>query len=160
TWWPMVADYHRYISRCQFMLQQGRTVADVLYLAPEGAPHVIRPPSSALPGAETVRDRWGYNFDGCSLGHWLTAGVEDNQVAFRRGATYKLLVLPDVATMTPRLLEKVGALICEGAVVVGGPPGQSPGLAGYPGCDEQVKTLSRTIWGSLEIPPAYAERTY
>jgi hypothetical protein len=160
TWWPMVADYHRYISRCQFMLQQGRTVADVLYLSPEGAPHVFRPPSSALTGEEPVRDRRGYNFDGCSPGQLLTAGVKDNQVVFPGGATYTLLVLPDIATMTPRLLEKIGALIYEGAVVVGGPPVQSPGLAGYPGCDEQVKTLSRTIWGSLEIPPAYAERTY
>lgn len=160
TWWRMVEAYHRYISRCQFMLQQGRTVADVLYLTPEGAPHVFRPPSSALTGEEPVRDRRGYNFDGCSPGQLLTAGVKDNQVIFPGGATYKLLVLPDVKTMTPRLLEKIGTLIYEGAIVVGGPPVQSPGLTGYPACDEQIKALSRTIWGSLDIPPAYAERRY
>jgi hypothetical protein len=160
TWWPMVGAYHRYISRCQFMLQQGRTVADVLYLTPEGAPHVFRPPSSALTGEEPVRDRRGYNFDGCSPGQLLTAGVKDNQVVFPGGAAYKLLVLPDVKTMTPRLLEKIGTLIYEGAVVVGGPPVQSPGLTGYPACDEQIKALSNTIWGSLDIPPAYAERRY
>ncbi|HRP54929.1 glycosyl hydrolase [Agriterribacter sp.] len=160
TWWPMVGDYHRYISRCQFMLRQGRTVADVLYLTPEGAPHVFRPPSSALTGEEPVRDRRGYNFDGCSPGQLLNAGVKDNQVVFPGGATYKLLVLPDIVTMTPRLLEKIGALIYEGAVVVGNPPVQSPGLTGYPGCDEQVKALSRTIWGSLEIPLAYGDREY
>ena len=39
TWWPMAEGYHRYITRCQFILQQGRTVADILYLTPEGAPH-------------------------------------------------------------------------------------------------------------------------
>ncbi|HTN05961.1 glycosyl hydrolase [Agriterribacter sp.] len=160
TWWPMVADYHRYISRCQFILQQGRAVADILYLTPEGAPHVFRPPSSALTGEEPVRDRRGYNFDGCSPGQLLTAGVKDNQVVFPGGASYKILVLPDVETMTPRLLEKIRTLVYDGAIVVGAPPVKSPGLTGYPDCDEQVKTLSRTLWGSLEIPPNYTERIY
>ncbi|HRO46079.1 glycosyl hydrolase [Agriterribacter sp.] len=160
TWWPMVADYHRYISRCQFLLQQGRAVADILYLTPEGAPHVFRPPSSALTGEEPVRDRRGYNFDGCSPGQLLTASVKDNQVVFPGGASYKLLVLPDVETMTPRLLEKIRTLVYEGAIIVGSPPVKSPGLTGYPGCDEEVKTLSRTIWGSLEVPPVYTERIY
>ncbi|HMI02921.1 MAG TPA: glycosyl hydrolase, partial [Pedobacter sp.] len=42
TWWSMVGDYHRYLSRSQYILQQGNTVADVLYLTPEGSPHVFR----------------------------------------------------------------------------------------------------------------------
>ena len=160
TWWPMVADYHRYISRCQFMLQQGSAVADILYLTPEGAPHVFRPPSSVLTGEEPVRDRRGYNFDGCSPGQLLTASAKDNRVLFPGGASYALLVMPDVETMTPQLLKKIGELVYDGAVVVGSPPVRSPGLSGYPDCDEQVKTLSRTIWGSLEIPPNYTERIY
>ena len=59
TWWPMVADYHRYISRCQFILQQGKPVADILYLTPEGAPQVFLPPPSALTGNDTIPDRKG-----------------------------------------------------------------------------------------------------
>ena len=50
TWWPMVGAYHRYIARCQHLLRQGRTVADVLYLMPEGAPNVFQPPASAFAG--------------------------------------------------------------------------------------------------------------
>lgn len=41
TWWPMVAGYHKYISRCQFVLQQGSPVAYILYLTPECSPHVF-----------------------------------------------------------------------------------------------------------------------
>lgn len=160
TWWPMVGDYHRYVSRCQFMLRQGKPVADVLYLTPEGAPHVFRPPSSALSGEEPLRDRQGYNFDGCSPGQLLTATVENNEVVFPGGGAYKLLVLPDVSTMTPHLLEKIGELIREGARVTGSPPVQSPGLSGYPQCDEQVKNLALNIWGSLDVPPGYTERDY
>lgn len=160
TWWPMAHEYHRYIARCQFMLQQGRPVADLLYLTPEGAPHVFRPPFSSLSGEEPIRDRQGYNFDGCSPGQLLTATVKDNRVVFPGGASYALLVLPDVETMTPQLLRKIGELVYEGAIIVGAPPVQSPGLTGYPDCDAEVKSLSQTIWGSLDVPPGYSEREY
>ena len=66
TWWPMVGAWHQYLARCQAMLQRGRTVADICYLAPQGAPHVFRPPASALQGSGPVPDRKGYNFDGCA----------------------------------------------------------------------------------------------
>ena len=66
TWWPMAGAYHRYITRCQFLLSQGRTVSDILYLAPEGAPHVFRPPASALAGTAVLPDKRGFAFDGCS----------------------------------------------------------------------------------------------
>ena len=67
TWWPMVDAYHRYITRCSQVLRQGRTVADVLYLMPEGAPNVFQPPPSAYDEAGSrLPDRRGYNFDGCS----------------------------------------------------------------------------------------------
>lgn len=88
TWWPMAEGYHRYISRCQFILQQGRTVADILYLTPEGAPHVFRPPSSAMTGDEVLPDRRGYNFDGCSLGQLYKAFVKDNQII--RGGDFNI----------------------------------------------------------------------
>ena len=47
TWWEMSGAYHSYLARCQYLLQQGRTVADILYLAPEGMPHVFKAPDSA-----------------------------------------------------------------------------------------------------------------
>ena len=108
TWWPMVEGYHRYIARCQFILQQGRTVADILYLTPEGAPHVFRPPSSAMTEDEVLPDRRGYNFDGCSPGQLYKAIVKDNQIVFPGGASYRLLILPSLETMTPALLERSG----------------------------------------------------
>ena len=160
TWWPMVGDYHKYISRCQFILQQGKPVADILYLTPEGAPHVFRPPYSALTGEEPIRDRKGHNFDGCSPGQLLTAGVQDNLVVFPGGSSYKILVLPDVKTMTPVLLNKIRSLIYDGAVVVGLPPVKSPGLTGFPACDEQVKNLAQMIWGSPAIPDGLIVRKY
>lgn len=148
TWWPMVGDYHRYLSRCQYLLQQGNTVADILYLTPEGAPHVFQPPASALSGDAVLPDRRGYNFDGCAPGQLYKAGVKDGRIVFPGGASYRILVLPAVTTMTPPLLEKIRSLVLAGAIVTGIPPQHAPGLSGYPASDKKVQALARTLWDS------------
>ncbi len=160
TWWPMVSGYHDYISRCSYILQQGRTVADVLYLTPEGSPHVFRPPSSAMDGDLVLPDRKGYNFDGCSPGQLYKASVQNGSIVFPGGASYKLLVLPAVKTMTPALLQKIKSLVNDGAVVVGMPPLKSPGLMGYPACDMQVSNMATEIWGSLQEPSTQTTHNY
>lgn len=160
TWWPMAGGYHQYISRCQFVLQQGRAVADILYLTPEGAPHVFRPPASALEGDELLPDRKGYNFDGCAPGQLYAAKVEQGNIVFPGGASYRLLVLPDAGMMSPALLEKIHSLIHDGATIVGPPPVRAPGLSGYPASDRNVRTAARTIWGSLNLPAQQTVRPY
>lgn len=158
TWWPMANEYHRYISRCQYILRQGRAVADILYLTPEGAPHVFRAPKSAFEGDEVLPDKRGYSFDGVSPGALIElADVKDNCIVFPGGAAYKIMVLPNFKTMTPELLIKIEDLLNKGAVIVGGPPLQSPSLVGYPECDQIVEKLAREIWGSLDIPAEESE---
>jgi len=148
TWWPMVGAYHSYIARCQYLLQQGRTVADILYLTPEGAPHVFRAPVSAMTGDDAVMpDRKGFNFDGCAPSQLYKAFVRDGKIVFPGGAGYRVLVLPNMPTMTPALLEKIVDLVKEGATVIGAPPVRSPSLTGYPGCDERVRALVEEGWG-------------
>ena len=150
TWWHLSADYHKYIARCQYVLRQGTPVADILYLTPEGAPHVFRAPKSAFEGDEVLPDRRGYNFDGCSPKALMElADVKDGSIVFPGGARYRLLVLPDVKTMTPELLEKIAELLKNGANVVGMPPVKSPSLTDYPGCDGKVAEMAAGIWGSL-----------
>jgi hypothetical protein len=160
TWWPMVSAYHRYISRCQFMLQQGKSVADILYLTPEGAPQIFIPPSSALTGNDTIPDRRGYNFDGCSPGQLYKAEVKDNMIVFPSGASYRLLVLPEIKTMTPALLEKIRTLVINGATVAGNPPLRSPGLSDYPGCDEKIVSIVKEMWGSLQPAAGLQTRNF
>ncbi|MBN1443599.1 MAG: hypothetical protein JXA90_12890 [Planctomycetes bacterium] len=153
TWWPMAGAYHRYISRCQHLLRQGRRVADVLYLLPEGAPNVFQPPASALGGSDRLPDRRGYNFDGCSAPALIRlADARDGCVVFPSGASYRLLVLPDRDTMTPELLGKLESLIRAGACVVGAPPRRSPSLVNHPDCDREVARRAEAIWGTASAP--------
>lgn len=159
TWWPMVGAYHDYVTRSQYLLQQGRTVADILYLTPEGSPLVFVPPASAMVG-DTIGDRKGYNFDGCSPAQLMKASVKHNQVVFPGGASYRILVLPVYESMTPALLTKIGELASQGATVVGSPPLRSPSLVNFPHGDTEVQSLCLKIWGTVSKPTQEMYRNY
>ncbi|MGL4943326.1 MAG: glycosyl hydrolase [Thermoguttaceae bacterium] len=157
TWWDLVPAYHDYVSRSQFLLQQGRTVADLLLLVPEGAPHVFRPPTSLMSGDPTMPDRRGYNFDACPPSFLAHAKVENGNIVFPSGATYRVLGLPVVETMTPELLTQIARLVAGGATVIGVPPKKSPSLENFPQCDERVAQLTKTIWQRDTIPDTLTE---
>ncbi|MDR2286063.1 MAG: glycosyl hydrolase [Prevotellaceae bacterium] len=161
TWWYLSGAYHDYVSRSQFLLQQGRTVADILYLTPEGAPHVFRAPESAVEGDDPMMpDRKGYNFDACPPSLLYQAKVENGRVVFPSGASYRLLALPYFETMRPELLKKIKELVNDGATVVGLPPEKSPSLSNYPACDNEVQTLARELWGDVNPPATLTVRTF
>ena len=75
------------------------------------------------------------------------AEVKNNKVVFPGGASYSILVLPSIETMTPELLSKIDQLIKDGAVVMGMPPKKSPSLVNYPVCDLEVGKMAEKIWG-------------
>jgi len=145
TWWEQSTAWHEYLSRCQFLLQQGQFVADICYLEPEASPYRFRAPPT--PGNPAHRP--AYNFDGCTPEVLLTRmKVKDGRLVLPSGMSYRLLVLPEVETMTPKLLRKVRALVKAGATVVGPAPARSPSLSDYPHCDVEVQKLARELWGS------------
>jgi hypothetical protein len=144
TWWEESRPWHEYLARCQYLLQQGLPVVDVLYLAPEGAPRSFNAPASA--------DRSGYRGDACSTQAVLTRlAVKRGQLVFPDGMTYRVLVLPGAQTMTPGLLKRLAELARSGATIIGTPPEKAPGLTGYPQCDAEVRSLADTLWGSGRI---------
>lgn len=148
TFWPMVSGYHDYLQRSQFLLQQGRTVADILYLTPESVPHAFKAPDSAYDFAGTfLPDRKAYSFDACPPSMIRKASVKDGCVVFPSGASYRILMLPDYDTATPEYLETIYSLVKAGATVVGRPPVSSPSLTDYPACDVKVKDVAGKIWG-------------
>lgn len=157
TWWPMIAAYHEYLARCQFLLRQGTPVADICYLVPEGAPHVFRPPPSAL---SAEHDRRRYRFAGCTPEALLAhATVKNGCIVLPSGTAYRLLILPAFDTMTPSLLGKIADLVKAGATIVGNPPRKSPSLSGYPECDQQVQTQAAVLWGDGIRPDSVEERS-
>jgi hypothetical protein len=157
----MVSDYHRYITRCSYMLRQGVTVADILYLTPDGAPNVFQPPPSALDGDGILADKRGYSFDGCSPNILIKrTKVREGRVLFPGGTAYSLLVLPGFDTMLPAVLCKIEELVKAGATIVGSPPLKSPSLMNYPRSDQELQKIARRLWESLNTPAVLTERKY
>ena len=184
TWWEMSKAYHDYLSRSQFLLQQGRTVSDILYFCPEGNPHVFKAPVSAYNKPDSaydvlyihanttfekrsasenqdvniLPDKRGYAFDACPPSLLYKATVKDGRIIFPSGAEYSILVLPNWETMTPDILKKIKELVIGGATVVGMPPKKSPSLQNYPQCDNEIKALVKDIWGEGEMPITVGKR--
>jgi hypothetical protein len=152
TWWEQSKAWHEYLARCQYLLQQGLFTADICMLSPEGSPQTLssqrafQSPASGEP--EHPLERPGYNFDTCPPEVVLTRmSVKDGRLVLPDGMSYRVLVLPRVETMTPRLLRKIKELVEAGATVMGAPPEKSPSLEGYPRCDEEVGELAKELWG-------------
>ena len=146
TWWEQSKAWHAYLSRCQFLLQEGLFVADVCYLLPEGA-YTKATPRSALDPALPE----GYHYDLIApevLGEKMSA--RNGRLCLPDGMGYAALVLPKATRMTPGLLKKLKALVEAGATIVGAPPHKSPSLSDYPQCDAEVTNLAAALWGKCD----------
>ncbi|MEI7945630.1 MAG: glycosylhydrolase-like jelly roll fold domain-containing protein, partial [bacterium] len=64
--------------------------------------------------------------------------------------SYRLLVLPDSATMPVEVITKLKALVSAGMTLVGPKPEKAPGLKDYPTCDQQVKAIADELWGDCD----------
>ena len=139
TWWDQSHAFFDYLSRCQFLLQEGRFVADVCYFVGEDAPCYAR---------VTKKIPAGYDNDSINSEVLMTRlSVKDGRLVLPDGVSYRVLVLPQSATMTPEAVSKVAALVEAGATVIGPRPTRSPSLKGYPACDKEVKALADKVWG-------------
>lgn len=146
TWWNQSTAWLSYLARCQYLLQEGLFQADLVYYKGEGAP-------SSLPGRESLRPAppAGFNYDGCDTEVLLNRmSVRDGLIMLPDGMSYRMLVLPQSETMTPKVLGKVRELLLAGATVIGPKPTRSPSLEGFPECDQQVRDLAAEIWGDCD----------
>lgn len=146
TWWEESGAYHQYLARCQFLLQQGKPVVDLLYLAPEGAPRDYNAPPSL--------EATGYKGDACPTEIVLKRlSVKDGLLVTPEGMSYRALVLPGSPTMTPELLAKLSWLARSGATIIGSSPEKACGLTGYPEADAEVAEAAAKLWESGRILP-------
>ncbi|MDW8320097.1 MAG: glycosyl hydrolase [Armatimonadota bacterium] len=142
TWWEQGRAWLKYLARCQYLLQQGRFVADIAIYVGEHQP-------ISAPFRPDLREK-GYDYDCLNREVLLRAGVRNGRIVLPSGMTYRVLVLPDTRFMTPRVLRKLAELVRAGAVVIGPKPEKSPSLSGYPQCDEHVRRLSDEVWGDCD----------
>lgn len=140
TWGEQAGPWIRYLARSSYLLQQGRSQADVLYFMGEEAP------LTALFGQGLPADLpqgYGVDFiDAQSLQDLIT--VQDQHLTTAGGQRYRLLYLGGSSQrMTLATLDKVAKLVREGAILVGARPIDSPSLADDP---HQWTQLADSLW--------------
>ncbi len=138
TWWEMGREWMAYIARSQFLLQQGRFAADVLFFGGENAP------STGVFSRELKAA--GHDYDSVGTDLLFALREEDREVVLPGGMRYQLLVLPDDTTMTPAVARKLAELAREGARILGPKPDRCPSLA--PGAtQDELLEQADALWG-------------
>lgn len=158
TWWRHAGAWFRYQSRCQWMLQEGKAVADVLFYCGEHAPNQSRQ-TDGVANPAVMKVPYGYDWDICANGALDVLKVVDGRIAAPSGISYSLLVLPPHEAMSENVLRKIESLLDAGAKVCGmAKPIRSPGLVGYPNIDGTVRSLADKVWakGVMTCTPAEA----
>jgi hypothetical protein len=137
TWWEHGGpEWIAYLSRCQFLLQQGKFVADLCFL---GRGH-DRP---ALPP--------GYNADVIGERALLERmEIREGRWSLPDGMSYRVLVLPAAAHLPVEILRKVRDLVRAGGTVLGVAPQRATGRQNYPACDADIAEIARDLWGDLD----------
>jgi hypothetical protein len=145
TWWDEGSAWISYLTRCQYLLQQGRFVADLCYFYGEDAPATLRHQQlePAVPA--------GYDYDACNAEIILNQmSFNDGAITLKSGMKYRVLVLPNIDRMTLPVLQKIESLVKQGAVVYGPKPAMSPSLADYPQADRKIQAIAEAVWGNCD----------
>lgn len=143
TWWEQAHAFTNYISRCQFLLQQGLITADVCYYQGDQIPNFV-PKKQIYPDLG-----FGYDYDVVNSEAILEhMSVIKGQIVLSDGMHYRLLVLPDTEMINPHVLKKIEELVKVGAIVIGQKPLKAYGLKNYPQCDSVVNDIAGRVWGA------------
>jgi len=150
TWWEPGQAWRDYLRRCQLLLQAGRPVADIAYFTGENLPRraVVRPKFGSVYVADPEPPE-SYAFDSVNRDALLRlARAERGRMSFPGGASYKILILPKEAVLSPEVARKIRALVQDGLVLCGPKPRHSPSLSGGAKADEEVRAIADQLWGA------------
>ncbi|HEY0106648.1 MAG TPA: glycosyl hydrolase [Rhizomicrobium sp.] len=117
-----------YLSRCSYLLQQGRYAADIAYFYGEEAP------ITGLFGEKDIDVPAGHGFDFVNSSVLLDqASVDGHDLATRSGMHYRVLYLGGSSRyMTLPVLRRIRDLVAQGVTLAGARPLGSPSLSDDP----------------------------
>ncbi|MDR1860245.1 MAG: endonuclease/exonuclease/phosphatase family protein [Bacteroidales bacterium] len=160
TWWNYAYDWLMYLSRCQYMLQQGVPVADVSYYYGNGLNRKFYRQETPALGSAYLYD---YTNSDAILERM---SVKDGKIVMPDGMTYSMLVMPENQAATfdgfgrktgnalpaqrdfpVEVIKKIRDLAKAGATIVGLKPLKSVGLKDYEKNDRTVTRIADEMWG-------------
>ena len=142
TWWPYMKEFTTYLARCSYLLERGRSVSDVLwYLGDE----ISHKPNQEYPFPD------GYKYDYCNPDVLLNRlSVKEGLVVTPEGLSYRFIWIPENKRMRPETLERLYALIQEGATVVANAPQRIATLKGGEENQQRFNQAVDNIWSKAQ----------
>ena len=140
TWWKYMPEFTTYLSRCTYLLERGKPVSDILwYLGDE----INHKPDQEAPFPA------GFKYDYCNPDVLLNRlSVRDGMLVTPEGIRYRALWMPDNQRMLPQTLEKLYALVSDGATIIGDAPQGLATLSDAAVAQQRFTTAVDKIWGT------------
>lgn len=150
TWWSKAKPFMDYLSRCCFMLQQGKYVADVACYYGDQAPN-FWPLYHNVPDKPSVEGlAAGFEYDAVNSDVILNRmSVKDGRITLPDGMSYRLLMLKDQKSYPLEVLLKLEKLVANGATIIGPKPTEIPGLKGNESLTAKFREIADKMWGSI-----------
>ncbi len=143
SWWPLARGWIDYLQRCQFMLQTGNPVSDVLFVMPDQLKPEERDLDVAWAGS-------GLRGDYLAVSQIGSTRVENGLIKTRGHSTYRTMVMPGECRISLAQLRHLDKLRKEGAVIQGPLMPQPSGLLDVENPEWEREAAK---WGDLaEVP--------
>ncbi|MFM7182450.1 MAG: glycosyl hydrolase [Verrucomicrobiales bacterium] len=140
TWWPLADAWLSYIARCQFLLQKGRTTADIAMLTDVQLGY-------SLP-AKTMEAPAGFDLD-VVYPHDLARMTHSNGLLrLPQGSAYRVLGLPEKWSADVATLRQLDALAAAGARIIGPAPAAPEGWRDFREQNAEWTALVEKLWGN------------
>ncbi len=151
TWFHAAGAFLSYLGRCQWLLRQGHHVADVCVYTSDRPYLTWSSPTQKWDQSVMWSDRAtlelppGYAYDLLNTEVLLDRlTCRQGELLLPEGKRYRMLILdPEDHTLEVAVLEKLVELAKAGATIILGrrQPERTPGLTGFPACDQKVREL-------------------
>ncbi len=144
TWAAFTYGWTDYLTRTQYMLQQGHYAADFVFFKGEEPAAFIPDIDHVMPNNPT-----GYGADVIGPEALMQhIRIRDGQIVFPDGMTYKVMVMIQLRHVSLPLLQKMKSLVEAGMqLAVNEMPEAPPGLGGDA---DALRALAADMWGDLD----------
>ena len=160
TWFFKSKEWLSYITRCQYLLQKGNYVSDLLVLYGDD-----RGIKCLIGQSEPIDMDYipGYRFDLAETGTLESLSVDMNgEIRVTHEGRllenrYKLLLMKQADLLKVESVELLGKLADQGAKIFAPRPLRTPGLTDYQNSDDRLKRLIEKYWdsGLISTPDKY-----
>ena len=144
TWFFQGKKWLEYISRCQFLLQQGVFVGDVMCFTGHEAPGYDVSMGELLPDLPV-----GYDFQFANRNIIMNRiRIRKGKIVLPDGMSFNLMVMPEKNHMTIEAIRKLKDLVNQGMVILGPKPDTIPTLSNFTNDIGEFIQITDEIWGS------------